>query len=288
MSAQPSEMMALTPRTRESIARLSQPTLVPETVHRTPRHAHQARKTPATLPAVPSISDSVRNCRATRRRPAPSARRVATSRVRLVARASRRLVTFAHTIISTKPTPTASTIRNCASPPKSNSIGLRTSTPHPAFAAASTCSRRAATALNSLRACSVVAPGRRRPTTIAVRAERGAASGSLAGTTRSASSPENGERVKGFAITPTIVAGRPFTVMTRPATSAAPPYRRCHKACERRTARGAPAPGARSDAVKNRPTAGRASSSARSSSLTAPPLTASGSPPPLSVNVPGS
>ena len=63
---------------------------------------------PAATPRTPPMSDSIRlsvsSWRTTRRRSAPSADRIASSRVRAVARASSRLATFAQQISSTKPT----------------------------------------------------------------------------------------------------------------------------------------------------------------------------------------
>ncbi len=56
---------------------------------------------------------SARNWRTSRARPAPSAARTATSRIRDCARASWRLATFTHAISSTKPTAPSSTNSVC-------------------------------------------------------------------------------------------------------------------------------------------------------------------------------
>ena len=55
-------------------------------------------------PIAESTRLSVRSWRMTRRRPAPSAERIASSRVRTVARASSRLATLAQQMRSTNPT----------------------------------------------------------------------------------------------------------------------------------------------------------------------------------------
>ena len=71
------------------------------------RHAAGSPRRRA-MPSAPPISESTRlsvsSWRMMRRRPAPSAERTASSRVRTVARASSRLATFAQQISSTKPT----------------------------------------------------------------------------------------------------------------------------------------------------------------------------------------
>ena len=65
-------------------------------------------------PITDSVTLSVNSCRTMRPRPAPIAARSAISRLRAVARTSRRLATFAHAISSTKPT----------APPRISSVGL--------------------------------------------------------------------------------------------------------------------------------------------------------------------
>ena len=63
---------------------------------------------PRAMPSAPPIRDSitlsVSNCRMMRRRPAPSAARTASSRVRAVARARSKFATFPQQISSTNPT----------------------------------------------------------------------------------------------------------------------------------------------------------------------------------------
>ncbi len=59
---------------------------------------------PRPPPTTEMISDSVSSCRTRRRRPAPSARRIASSRTRAVARPSWRLAMFAQTIRNSRPT----------------------------------------------------------------------------------------------------------------------------------------------------------------------------------------
>ena len=71
-----------------------------------PGMAQAASRTPTNPPIRASSTLSVSNCRTRRRRLAPRAVRIETSRDRVVARASKRLVTFAHAMSNTKATAT--------------------------------------------------------------------------------------------------------------------------------------------------------------------------------------
>ena len=75
---------------------------------------HSASNNPNTPPIAPSTALSVRNCRASLQRPAPSAMRMAVSRVRPAARASIRFARFAHAISSTSATAASSSNRSAA------------------------------------------------------------------------------------------------------------------------------------------------------------------------------
>ena len=66
--------------------------------------APAANSSPLDPPATPSRTLSVRSCRQTRQRPAPSAARIAISFCRTAERASNRLATFAQAINRTRPT----------------------------------------------------------------------------------------------------------------------------------------------------------------------------------------
>ena len=80
----------------------------------TSARVHQkAAARPAAPPSTPSRMLSARNCRTRRARPAPSAARTATSRVRDCARASSRFATLTHAISSTKLTAPSSTSSVC-------------------------------------------------------------------------------------------------------------------------------------------------------------------------------
>ena len=124
-----------------------------------------ARAMPSTPPAAASTRLSVSNCVTIRRRPAPSAARTASSRVRTVARASTRLATFAQHRSSTKPTTPRNRIDvSRRSRPISNSrIGVivrRRGDRAPVRAASVS-----ASPVRSARAASIDTPGFSRPTT---------------------------------------------------------------------------------------------------------------------------
>ena len=78
-------------------------------------------------------------------------------------------------------------------------------------------------------------------------------------------------------MTPTMVAGSPLMEIARPRTSAAPPYRRCHRPWPIRMTRVSEP----SVAVKSRPWTGCTPSVARKFWLTRTAPTRSGSPPPV-------
>src|SRR5713226_1978155 len=75
------------------------------------RTSPHARVSPSVPPTSESSMLSVRSWRTMRRRPAPSAVRMAISRRRATARASRRLATLAQAISRTRPTTASSTTR---------------------------------------------------------------------------------------------------------------------------------------------------------------------------------
>ncbi len=84
--------------------------------------AHLARSRPAAPPKSASTTLSVRSCRSIRRRPAPSATRIAISRRLVDARASSRLAMLAQAISNTKPALTSSTINPRRASPTSFSF----------------------------------------------------------------------------------------------------------------------------------------------------------------------
>ena len=91
---------------------------------------------PTPHPSAPPMSDSTRlsvsSCRMMRRRPAPSADRTASSRVRTVARASSRLATLAQQMRSTNPTTPRNSIDvSRRSLPMSESCIRSSATPRP-------------------------------------------------------------------------------------------------------------------------------------------------------------
>ena len=99
-------------------------------------------------PASESTRFSVSHCATRRPRPAPSARRIAVSRRRDVARASSRFDTFAHAISSTRPTAPTSTSSAGFVSPTTASCTPASRTRQPLFVsgyAASSCALSAST-----------------------------------------------------------------------------------------------------------------------------------------------
>ena len=80
-----------------------------------------ATANPSTPPPSASSRPSVSSCRITRLDPAPSARRMANSRRRAVARASIRLATFTQAMSSTNPTAASSTTSGVRTSPRKSS-----------------------------------------------------------------------------------------------------------------------------------------------------------------------
>jgi hypothetical protein len=72
---------------------------------------HDAMMSPMTPAASDNTTRSVRSCRTSRARPAPSAARIAISLRRPALRARIRLAAFAHAISSTAATAESSTVR---------------------------------------------------------------------------------------------------------------------------------------------------------------------------------
>ena len=120
---------------------------------------------PSTPPIVESTRLSVSSCRITRRRPAPSADRIASSRVRTVARASSKLATFAQHISSTNPTTPRNSIdvKRRSLPITASCIGSIV-TLRPWLVVGNSRASAEATAPRSEVAASNVTPGFNRPT----------------------------------------------------------------------------------------------------------------------------
>ena len=121
--------------------------------------AHCPRMSPATLPRAQRTRLSATSCRTRRPRPAPSAVRIANSRMRVKARDSVRLATLTQAMKRRRATPAVSS-RSCGrtSVTRSSCSGV-TVIPQPTFLPArSFCSVAAMTSI-SARACSTVTPG---------------------------------------------------------------------------------------------------------------------------------
>ena len=153
----------------------------------------------------------------TRRRPAPSAERIANSRVRTVARARSRLATLAQQISRTKPTTPRNSIEvNRRSRPMTAScIGSRV-TPRPLFVFGNSRASRAATAARSASAASSVAPGLKRPIACSTWAPR--ASGGAPCIETIAQMLLRPISSDSFGTMPTTVYSEPSSRMSRPTT----------------------------------------------------------------------
>ena len=132
---------------------------------------------PTPIPSVPPIADSttlsVTSWRTILRRPAPSAARTASSRVRAVARASRRLATLAQQMSSTKPTTPRNSIDvTLRSLPIIVSCIGSSRTLRPALVCGNSRERPSATACRSDCAAAMPTPGWSRPTTWSANAPR--------------------------------------------------------------------------------------------------------------------
>lgn len=158
---------------------------------------------------------------------APSAVRMPTSLVRIAARLISRFATLAHAISSTKKTAPSIvySIRVGSSPMYSSVNGLMTGE-MPSFVSGYSAASRCVIPVISIIARSIVTPSRRRPSTSSVIPSPRF---SVSGSSRSGTQIWwlNGKR-KSSGITPMIVAGSPFTRMTRPTMPGSPSYLSCH------------------------------------------------------------
>ena len=213
---------------------------------------------PAAAPSAASSRPSTSDCRSSRPRLAPSARRSAVSLPREAARAIRRPPTLTHAIIRRIPTPA-----------NSDSSGPRNSRVSSAWrptvvnARAVPISPRIlpATPSTSARACAIVTPGRMRATTRMNWLPRGPVSNSgqngchtcrRSGTPESSGSSSRNAR----GITPITVVGSSLTRICRPTIDGSPPNRRVKRSHPSRIDCGAP--GRPSSSRNVRPKAGSA------------------------------
>ena len=189
----------------------------------------------------------------TRHRPAPSARRTASSRCRVDDRARNRLVRFAQAISSTRPTAPSrmkAAGRTSRSSAAAHGVAVSCQFSYSANCAFSDCSTRRATVASSAFACASVAPGASRASTLNWRTFRGTCSGS----------PPHGSHrsvpmtTRPGGITPTIETARPLTRIGRSRMPGSPPNRDCQRRWLM-IATGGPS-GASSSRVNPRPSAG--------------------------------
>ena len=177
--------------------------------------AHCPRTSPATLPRAQRTRLSVTSCRTRRPRPAPSAVRIANSRMRVRARDNVRLATFTQAMNRRSATPAVRS-KSCGrtSVTRSSCSGV-TVIPQPTFLPArSFCSVAAMTSI-SARACSMVTPGLSRATADIHRPPVSRKLASMVmGSQRAAPCGMSNRSGK----TPTTRVGRPSTVMERPTT----------------------------------------------------------------------
>ena len=202
---------------------------------------HAASSRPAAPLAAASTRLSVSICLISRRRPAPSAARIASSFCREAARVSRRLATLAQAMRRTNATVAKRINSGCRTSPTISSCIGTSRTPMPAFTFGYWRSR--ADAIASISACAAPRsmPGFSRPMTCSQYAPRDCM------VSASASDGASGVHtcaVSGCAndagITPTISRGAPFNTMDRPTTAGSPPKRVCHRPWLRMATRSPP------------------------------------------------
>ena len=132
------------------------------------RIAHR-RRLQEDRPVLASTRLSLRTCRTIRRRPAPRAERMANSRERAAARASKRLATFAQHMSRTRPTtPRSRTAVSLSSPPMTRSRKGSAVATCPLFVPGVSRASESATAEISTRAASRATPGFSRPMTLQI------------------------------------------------------------------------------------------------------------------------
>jgi hypothetical protein len=184
------------------------------------RPAH-ARNTPAAPPMTASRTLSVTSCRTRRSRPAPRAVRIDSSRARLTPRASSSPARFAQArsrMHSDAPqSATSSRRERFAISSRRRRVQKVTSL----FVSGYWRSRRAATVASSPRACSTVASGARRPTTLMYVSVRSSKSWPASTSEVHSSTSRFGKRNDG-GITPMIVCCVPSSLTTRPMTPESP------------------------------------------------------------------
>ena len=124
----------------------------------------EARPIPAIVPNNDSSSPSTKNWRTSRKRPAPSATRIAISLLRAACCASRRPAMFAHAINNTRPTAAINVKSAGLTSPATSFINALTIIPSSLLAGYSWANRVPMVFISTV-ACSIVIPGFSRPTT---------------------------------------------------------------------------------------------------------------------------
>ena len=190
---------------------------------------------PSALPTTASSTLSVSSCRIRRRRPAPSAERIAISPRRDEARTSSRLATFAHAISRTKatvpsstsnPRRTSSTIKSCA--PTTDASGLL------ALVRRRDAAREGRhVGLGRIDGHAVLEAADHRQRVRAAALQLVGAK--ISGEYRSPGLPSG--NLKSGGITPTTVNGAPVKVIDLPTRLRSPPNRRCQNSWRSTTTR---------------------------------------------------
>ncbi len=238
---------------------------------RTPTNA---RSSPNAPPMNPSTMLSTSSWRTTRQREAPSAILTAISRARVADRDNRRLATFAHAISSTNPTAPIIARKICLiSPPLNRSLNVCTSAEVSSLLVSGCCAAEAA-ARPSSSACAWArdASARRRPNTWSGRSPRV----SFAPGRNGIQIADCVGNIMPSGMTPTIVAGSPFTRRTRPSTPRSAPYRFFQMPWPMMTTRSAPR--ASSPGAKSRPRSGCCPSTLNALAVRYVPRACSGNP----------
>ncbi len=133
----------------------------------TSRLTHQrASRIPIPHPRIAISKLSVSSCRSSLPRPAPIAARIANSRSRSAPRASRRFAMFVHAIKRTKATAPRRIKSASRHLPFRCSGSVIAVTPMPVFVGGCSAAKLPAIPVISARACSIVTPGFKRPTTL--------------------------------------------------------------------------------------------------------------------------
>ena len=229
----------------------------------------KARTIPAAPPASANKTLSVSICRTSRRRPAPSAARIAISLVREVLRASKRLATLAQAMRRTSATAPRRISRAARASPTSAVCRGTSRMLQPVFESGYCFPRRSAIVSNSAWACEMVVPVFNTPITRRNREGRDVipVTSNGAGIQRSASDKSGTSSRR----TPTMVMRLPSRSNDCPTAPGSLPNRSCHRRRPRTTTWGLLTPS--SAATNVRPSSGWTPRACKKPDVTTAPFT---------------